>query len=1083
MKKHLLILMCLFLSVSFALGQNKRISGVVNDEDGVPVIGATVSIVGTSNAMLTDLDGKFSLNNVASDAVLKVSYVGYVAQEIPVSGKTEFTISLVVDALQVEEVVVTGYGTTQSRSKVTNSIAKVDSELIENGVYSNAASALSGAVAGLRVSTTSGLPTSSPTITLRGGTNFDGSGNPLYIIDGQLRTSMNDINPNDIESIEVMKDAGATAIYGARASNGVILITTKTGKVGKASITAQARIGVNFSRSLYEFLGAEDYITLFRTAMANNTPTDMSSYLTAAQPYGTGNDVVNNPAATWNMMFLTDENKYLLDNGNGWQTMTDPVTGETLIYKESSASDYNILNPTYTQDYNLSMSGGNDRGTYYAGLGYYSADGSAIGSEYERLTFTFNGSYKINDFIKSTSNFSYNRADYQTLVATSEANYYARVLSVPPTLRWEDEEGNLLLGTSYGDGNQLYQSEEAFQRFNQTDKFTMAQSFEFQLFPTFKVTASANWYYSEGYYESFNKDYQTTATATNTTRSTSATFDRDFTETYNILLNYNESFGNHNVSLLGGFEYYNQSNYGFQASGYGAPTDDFADLGYTTSDENARTIDSWHSQYATASFFGRLNYDYDSKYLLSATLRYDGYSSLLGDNRWGLFPGASAGWVFSKEDFMGGLIPALNFGKVRLSYGVNGNATDLGAYELQGSYSSVSFNGSTGFLIGGLPNVALMWEQTTTIDGGIDLSFWQNRLNASLTIYDRLTSNKYADYTLPSTTGFSSVTSNNGEYRNFGIELELSGKILQKDDWNWDASFNIAYNKNTVVSLPYNGVENNRQGGTEIYTGNGDETVWVGGYQEGQEPGVLTVFVAEGIYTDESQIPGDLVITAGNAVSNTGVVGYGADAYNALSASAQSTAYKIQAGDVIWKDINGDGVIDDKDQVVIGNTTPRFTGGLNTTITWKDLSLYIRGDFAMDYWLYDYQTTWIMGSSQGSYNNIVEILDAWSETNPTGSLPRHSWADQLSSQNYTRNSTLFAYRGDYFCLREVALSYNLPKNWVEAISCQNIQFTLSAQNIGYLTEAEHISTPEEGGYVYSSATLPLTVVGGISVTF
>ncbi len=1082
MKKHLLVMMCLLFSAFSALAQTIDIAGVVKDDAGEPVIGATVIVKGTSNAIYTDEHGKFELKKVSPTATLTVQYLGATPMEIEVGGRQHIPITLSAGSTAIDAVVATGYGGKQLRSKVTNSISKVDNEVLENGVYNNPAQALSGAVSGLKVSTTTGSVGSTPTITLRGGTNLDGSGSPLIIIDGQLRSGLNDINPDDIESIEVLKDAGATALYGARASNGVILVTTKTGKAGSGNVNVKARVGVGFDRPLHEFLGAEDYIYYMRNAYVNSShASGVVNNINTANPMGTGNDVINNPNALWNLMFLNVENKHLLEKG--WQTMVDPVTGRDLIFKEDSAYDYNIVNPTITQDYNISASGGSDRGSYYAGLGYHNAKGQAINTFYERFSATFNNSYKINNWLESISNFSYNRANWQGIVTgESESNYYARALSIPPTLRWQDEDGNMLLGANFKDGNQLYQS-DAFRRFNQTDKFTMIQSFKVDFNKYLSLKGTANWYYSEGFYESFNEDYWMNPTTLVSTRSSWNQFSRDFSQTYNAILSYDRTFNHkHTVSALTGYEYYYDQNYGFSASGSGAPTDDFQDLGYTDPGEGMRSIDSWHSKYAIASWLGRVNYDYDGKYLLSGVFRYDGYSSLLGDNRWGFFPGVSAGWVFGKESFVADAIPAMSFGKLRASFGMNGNASSIGRYTLQGSYGSAKYDGNVGYLIGTLPNPSLQWEKTRTFEGGIDVSFFQNRLNANITVYNRLTYDKHASFSLPTTTGFSSITNNNGSFMNTGVELELSGTIIQNKDWNWKMGGNISYNKNKVVELPNNGLENNRQGGQQIYTGNGNELQWVGGYQEGQEPGVLVGYVFDGIFKTEDDLNQNYSMMVANGFGN---YQYTPGAYANLTDAEKSKAYLLELGDVKYKDINGDGKIDQYDQVVIGNTIPRYFGGLNTTVSWKGLSLYVRADFAFDYWLYDATTPWIMDCAQGTYNTITAIKDAWSPENPDSNMPRYTWASFLGPGNYshTRTSTMFAYRGDYLALREVSLTYNLPRNTVQKLACKNIQVSVSGQNLGYLTAAKHVATPEVGGYVYSANPVPRTLILGLNVTF
>lgn len=1067
---------------SFALfAQNITVKGVITDNLNEPLIGVTVLVKGTTNGTVTGIDGDYELTNVPSNGTLEVSYVGMRPQSIQVNGRTTINVQMKEDSEILEEIVVTGYGGKQLRSKVTSSIAKVAEETLTVGLYSNPAQALSGAVSGLRVVQSSGNPGATPAIILRGGTNLDGSGAPLVLVDGQLRNSLSDINPEDIESMEVLKDAGATALYGARASNGVVLVTTKSGKAGQRSITFKAKLGLNYVNNPYTFLGTEDYINYQRRAY-NDTPWASKASLTAASPLGTGN--VYGEKMVWNLMNLSDDNKWLLEKG--WKTMVDPLDeNKQLIYRDTDIAKYSFVDPAITQDYNINMSGGNDKGTYYAGLGYNHSEGLPITSFYERFSFVLNGSYQVTDWLKTTSNFNYNRANWNSMppTQTSEANYFGRVQSVPPTARFEDEDGNMLLGNNAGDGNQSYQAHK-FLRENQTDKFTMIQSAEINLYKDLMLRGSAQWYYDEGFYESFNRDYETSPGNWNRSRSSSAEFGRDFSQTYNATLNYDKVFpGKHALSALLGMEFFDKETKGFNASGSGAPTDDFHDLGLTDPGENKRGIDSWHSKYRILSYFGRVNYDYKDKYLASAVFRQDGYSSLLGSNRWGFFPGLSLGWLFGSEEFVKDNLPAMSFGKLRTSFGLNGNASGIGPYTLQGSYSSQKYNGRTGFLIGSLPNPSLKWEKTRTFEVGADMSFFENRLNTNITYYHRLTMDKYASFALPSTTGFSSITNNNGEFRNQGVELELSGKILRKKSFSWDMSGNISYNKNTIVSLPDNGLERNRQNGMEIYTGKGDEKIFVGGYQEGQEPGIIVGYKYEGIYKSVSEIPGDLIVKTGN---DQGKYLYGPDAYNRLTEAQKRNAILIRPGDAKWKDINGDGEIDNFDQVVIGNTTPRWTGGFNTTFNYNRFTLYARFDFGLDFWTYDQARPWFLGNMQGTYNTTTDVHNTWRPDNMNAKYPQYVWADQLGAGNFNRTSTLFAHRGDYLAFREVALSYTLPLAIAEKLQMQNLSVSVTGQNLGYIKSAP-VPNPERsygGGVAHGAGYgLPRTVLFGVNVTF
>ena len=538
MKKALSFLLGLALCVNLS-AQTKTISGRVVDKASEPVIGASVIELGTAgNGTITDIDGNFSLKINAGNNV-QVSYIGYKSMIVDVKTGNFFNVVLEEDAQKLDEVVVTGYGSSQTRARSTNSIAKVDNQKLSSGVFSNPAQALSGAVSGLRVVQNSGNPGATPSITLRGGTNLDGSGSPLVIVDGQIRGSMSDINPEDIEDMQVMKDAGATAIYGARANNGVILIKTKSGKAGTSEINLKVKVGANYLNNPYEFADAQTYLTWMRPAYvkANNIwykadgtgvgyATNIAT-LQGSQPYGTGNayfaadgvtPLANTTNSIWSTMYLNDQNRFLLDKG--WQTMKDPVYDflknkypndpnikEDLIFKNTNPADYNFINPSYTQDYNLNMSGGNDNGHYYAGIGYNNSQGLPVSSFYKRYSFIFNGDYKIKPWLTSISSFNFNRANWQSMPGSqgSEANYFSRVLSLPPTVRFETEDGTPLLGNNSGDGNQNFQDDKFFV-FNQTDKFTFSQAFKVDFSKSLFLKLTANWFYSEGYNETFNPD-------------------------------------------------------------------------------------------------------------------------------------------------------------------------------------------------------------------------------------------------------------------------------------------------------------------------------------------------------------------------------------------------------------------------------------------------------------------------------------------------------------------------------------------------------------------------------------------------
>ena len=1099
----------LLLGGGSLFAQNQTCEGTVTDAQGEPVIAASVLIKGApiSTGVVTDIDGKFVQPNAKAGDVLVISCIGYATTEVAWSGSP---LSIVMDDDQnmLEETVVTAYGGKTLRSKLTNSISSVKEETIASGMHTNPAQALSGAVAGLRVQQTSGDPGATPTLVLRGGTSLDGGGSPLIIVDGAQR-SLSDLNPADIESMEVLKDAGATAIYGARAANGVVLVTTKRGKEGHSSINVRSKVSANFYQSEYDYLGSEDYLYYMRTAYKRSssyfTLSDGSPYgpanintLTGNQPYGTGNIYFNSDgsaadgnkvnAANWGVMKYDSKYDFLLNEG--WRTMTDPVYGDKLIFYDGmTLYDTNIVSPAISQDYGVDFSGGNDKGSYYASIGYNNSNGNAYKNDYNRLSFVFNGDYKIRPWLTSSSSFNYAHTTWTPIKnGNSEANYFSRVFTVPPTFRMKNPDGEWLVGVrGNSDGNvQVYY--DAMDRDYESNKFNMTQAFTVDFTRALSFKVSASWYYEDTWQEYFNHDYLTgVGPRYYTTRASQDYYNRNLNQTYNAILNYNETFAQrHNVSAMAGVEFLDFSTKGFSAYGQGAPTDEFQDLQYTTTDEGKRDIDSWHNQNRVLSYFGKFDYDYDGKYLLSAVARYDGYSRLAAGHRWGFFPGVSAGWVLSREDFMAPLRDVISFAKLRVSYGANGNldTSRIGNYTVQGAYSAqTNYNGSGSTLLSSVPNPYLIWEKSWTFETGLDMGFWENKVNANVTYYNRHTMDKIASITLPSHSGTGSFLSNNGEVQNQGVEFEIGWKAVNTHDWKVNVNLNGAYNRNKIIKLPYNGLENNRQNAFQVYDANTGDLVWVGGYQEGQEPGIIYAFQANGLYRSESEIPGNLIDKSSGNNGSNGKWLYGPTAWAGLSDAEKKAGFPIQPGDVKWTDVNGDGVIDNYDQVKMGNTIPRWTGGITLNAAWKGLSLTTRLDYALGYKIIDYKTPWILGNMQGTYNSVTLVYDTYNPETGAGDLPTYVWADQLGKRNYARETSMFIFNGDYLAFREVTLTYALPSRLVKKIGMQGLSFSLSGQNLGYLTECQHIATPEYGRNTWGNYRLPRTVICGVNLTF
>ncbi|MDE6650969.1 MAG: SusC/RagA family TonB-linked outer membrane protein [Paramuribaculum sp.] len=1094
-----------------AAQQTADCTGVVLDSDGEPLPGASVKVVGTTNGGSTNIDGEFTLKGVAKGAKITVSYVGCKPQTVVWNG-TPLTITLADDDNVLNEVVVMGYGVEQKRANVTNSIAKVSEKALTVGTNANPAQALVGAVSGVRVKVTSGSPSATPSITVRGGGNFDGGSNePLIVVDGQIRSSLSDINPNDIADMQILKDAGATALYGARAGNGVVLITTKQGQAGTGKVSLSAKWGLNsYWDTGYDICSDEDFLYYFRTGKMNSQwalpgggyPAQAAGLFTGTNGPGDTGRTTYSPTQNYNVLRKTADNAYLLEH-KGWREMLDPLSDNYILYKPNNILDYNLNNIAVTQDYNLNFSGGNDRGNYYAALGYYDAQGAVKETFYTRYNFAFTGSYKINSWLTSNSVFNYTRANWLNDNPMQETAYMMNRGIFWKFLNFEDLDGTPMYGNN-GPVN-VNVNKGKFKRDYQSDKFQMTQSFTAKIIEGLTLKGTMSWFYNEQTTDWSNLEYAQNNTGAdnmwNKTGETSGinrqyavgnSFSRYFDQTYNLVANFSRTFNEkHNVNAMLGTEFYKRKYLAFDAEGNGAALEGYPDLVLTS--QASREIDSQHLNEALMSYFGRVEYNYDQRYLIAATFREDGYSRLI-NNRWGFFPGVSAGWVMSNENFWkeNSKLAFINYAKLRGSFGMNAtiNSSRLGYYTLRGSYTSWMYDGNTGYRMGSLPNPNLKWERTRTAELGLTLGFLQNRFNLDLTYYNRLTMDKYAAKSLPQTTGFSSITDNNGSYQNQGIEIDVNATLLRTRDFQWTLGANITYNSNKIVKLPYSGLENNRviNTGVEVYTGNGNETHYIAGYQEGQNPFQQVGHIVSHMVRNQADIDalGDYIdVYNGQKVYATEagrqrLIGMGVDPSNMI---------RLMPGSFVYKDINGDNMIDNKDRGIIGHSDVKWSGGFNTTLSWKGLSLYARFDMGFDFQVYDSNLSFWLAEGQGAMAFPKQVRDTWTPSNPGAKYPRLVWADQYGSDSYVRTNSFFAQNGNYLACRELSLSYQLPDAICKKFRSQGLTLSVTGQNLGYIKSCT-IPLPDNttywtGGTAGNGGTynIPRTVIFGLNVSF
>ena len=1057
------------------------VSGTVTSlSDGLPLIGANVQVKGASSiGTITDIDGNYSLDVPNSTDTLIFSYIGYIEKEVPISGRSVIDVVLSESTVQLDEVVVVGYGT-QSRAKLTTSVAKLNTEILETSTRSNAATALQGTIAGLRVTNTTGQPGSTPQIVLRGGTNFSGTGSPLILVDG-IPSSFYALNSDDIESIEVLKDAAATAIYGARSANGVILITTKTGKAGKSSVNYNFKYSVNNERDDQQYLTAADFINYNRQGhrYAEETlgnPNFIRQFINGDQSFAIGGNTTNSPFTT---QLLTDENRYLL-NQPGWSSIPDILdpSRDILFFDNVNVGD-RIYQDSDTKDHYLSFDGGNEKGTYYLGLGLLDNDGLILGSGFKRYSSKFSGSYNVNDRISVSSNLIYTHSNLGLSPLGSDNTVFRRFQGQAPTSRDFDNNPDgtfsdvYAVGQNQGFGNPLYYQDK-FVRKNLEQRLAATVGVDWKIRDNLTLSVDGSHFAINNHNENFNRAYRVGSTSgpIRNNREASVSLARTLRDQITGTLNYIKEVGSHNFNALIGAEYFTNNVFTTSAGTRSSPTDLIETLNAGAEADGIPS--SFETEYVIVSTFGRLLYDYDNKYLVGLTFRNDG-SSRLGANKYDFFPGISLGYNLHMEDFfkessISNIVSKL---KPRLSFGVNGNQEVLSNYGVNGAYGSQGvYNGQTGYANSALPTLGLLWEKATTFNFGLDASLFNDRLTFISDVYTRDIKDKLANLTLPFYTGFSSILTNNGTIRNKGIELQVDGQVIRKKDLSWNVGATFTRNRNYVVKLPENDNDLNRQGGTRIWNPETGQEEWVGGLQEGQRLGtdLVVAFEQASIYASQAEADADNEIT---------------DVF--MPATSRNQRW---AGDPKWVDQNNDGIIDELDRKVIGRTTPDFIGGITSSLQYKNFGLFVKTDFATGHLVWNHIRAKGYGQTQGNLNQPIEVLESWTPENTVTDWPRMVFVNaaknvwrgnesESSLQNFGNDQ--FWEKGDYLAIREVSLSYNVPADYFKGtIQALSIYVTLS--NIHYFKGMSG-DTPEIGGVQYGAFPLPKTVTVGGNVTF
>jgi len=1010
------------------------VTGSVKDGSGEPIIGATIMEKGTSNGGVTDLDGNFSIK-VGDHATLVVSYVGYERQEVPVAGKSTVNIVLTESDRTIDEVVVVGYGAIAKRS-VSTAISTVKGDRIAGMPTSNVAQSLVGMSSGITLQQVNGEPGAAPAIRIRGAGSINSGNDPLYVIDGYPTTDselFNSISPTDIDDIQILKDAASSAIYGSKAGNGVIIVTTKSGRTGKPRVSFFTQIGVNQVQRYVDVLDSKDYLDMIIEARTNN---------------GT---IGNFPG----LLKLRESGDYANTN---WQ---DEIFRNALNYRA-----------------NANVTGGNENVTYHFSVNYQNEDGILLNSYYRKVNVKGGFDARLNKYVKIGVGFSptytKKRAQQPAGGGTEDVTgVIAEALSYPPILPvWQPNGDYTQIAqhyTRYGLNNQL-RNPVANLLENSNDSWsirTLTNAYiEIKPLKSLTVRSSVDLstnstkldYYQSacllGANETGNKStpnlsaidaYRSSGFGYNTYWSTTATYDRMFGEKHHL-----------NAVLGYDFEY---------NSDFSVRQDDRTDadnpVAYkNTSITNVMGANLWtgssrNTKYAFDALFGRVIYDYDSKYVVSGSLRRDRSSKFGPDNRSGLFYSGSLAWNITEEPWMKRL-SWLTIAKVRTSYGVTGNdqiGTNYAWISTINTNHNVVFGNVSfpAYYPNGYSNRELGWEKNKQVDLGIDLAFF-NRINLTVDMYRR-TSDIVMPANIPDFNGIAgSVYMNSGEVENKGIEVQLNAKVLQ-GTFNWETTFNWSLNKNKILSLANNQKQlANGKAGTK----------WADVIRNyvGRPMGDMYMLKVIGTFNTEAD----------------------------LQKYAKKGAEAL--GDLIFEDVNGDKVIDTNDYQCVGNYQPDFTYGWTNKLGYKNFDLAVTIDGQVGGKVI-YAAARAFTLNRYDDNVLAESgLNRWR----SAEQPGNGFSHKAGTNNLGANispSTRYLYNADFLRIRNIALGYTMPRKLCSKIGVESVRFSMNVQNLwtfdsypGYSVEANYKgNSATNNGVDFGGYPISRVITFGVNLNF
>ncbi len=1027
---------------------------VVSAADKSPIPGTNLVIKGTTTGVITDLDGNYTIEVKEGD-VLIFSFIGFKSKEITIINQKTLDVTLEEEVSEFDEVVVVGYGS-MKKSDISGSVVSVDTEEMMKKNPLNLAQGLQGSAAGVMVSKQSGDPEGATTIRIRGVGTINNSADPLYVVDGvQVGSSANFINPTDVESIEVLKDASATAIYGARGANGVILITTKKGAQGVSKINATANFGVQNLTGKLDVANAAKFAESVRIGRAND-----------------GTAVTNEAFGTNYIGQLRD-----ID----WQ---DAMTRMAV-----------------QQNYTISASGGNEKTQSNFSLGYLNNEGIVIESDYKRLTARANVMHKVKDFIEIGGSVSF---EHSEKVGSGNLRDYA---ILTPTMDYVDEDGNFIShdynerteeGDYYafkqttGEGDIAKGQDNPYAVAKQADHTPAYNNtllgtayLDVKLLKglSFKTVLSYKYSAYDGSAFSIANQRSITASGVNSFWLSQSQNNDTGIESY---FTYNLDSGVHNLTLMAGHSVTNYWGHWVGASATDFVSDDYRDISYSNSGVGTGT-GGYSLTDRFISYFGRASYSYKDKYIFTGTVRKDGSNNFGADNRWGTFPSAALAWRLSEEDFIKDLGFISNL-KLRLGWGVTGNAGGATTYAIEqlssyrigyymGSLNGSNVTGENTYYPGIAQlreyDTALKWESNEQTNIGIDLGI-NSKLNLTVDYFVRDTKDLLLEKSIRPSTGHSSVYTNDGHIRNKGFELSLAYN-KSFGDWNLGFVATGSTIKNEIVSIS-NPILDRIGGDGEVNADDGDDWNTHQAAMEGYAVGSYYGYVVDGIWQSQTEIDQ----ANANALSKSGgsVTEY------------QNFGGSPKAGDYKYRDLNGDGYINGDDQKILGDGFPTLNYGITINASYKnfDAMVYMYGVSGMKINSYSaMKLSQLYKTGGGIQNTLNEYLDnAWSETNTDGKYARLTVVDNNKNR---QASSIYIKDGNFLRCANIQLGYTLPTNLIQKIKLERARIFISAENLFTVTNYEY-GDPEVGnsgvmetGYDKGRYPYPRTFSAGLQLQF